>query len=284
MFGEKVDYYLLRPFVHDRNKMTEEQLNEQSKNTTFNLQDAEYWLDRVTNFFFGGHLKVDPNLSYLDIGCGMGRLCIGLAHAGAKNVVGVDLVPRNIDEATTISRRWLGDNRPQFVCTNINDWQTDQKFDYLFAIGVMEHVDKPREFLARLPSLMKPGGQMLMSYEPFQSPLGDHMNHFFRVPIPWRGLIFNEKAILKLRHEYFRPTDPVERFQDIVGGLNKMRYGEWLGYLREAGLRIAYTNINPQLRKYWPLNIASDVVTSIPGLGRYFGHTVYVILKRIDDQ
>ena len=73
-----------------------------------------------------------------------------------------------------------------------------------------------------MASLLKPNGTAYVSHEPFQSPVGDHMHFgFFNFLIPYRGILFSEHAILKLRRECYRPTDTAMRFQDIVGGLNK---------------------------------------------------------------
>ncbi|RIK65504.1 MAG: hypothetical protein DCC65_12540 [Planctomycetota bacterium] len=283
MLGEKIDYMLLRPFVHARNRATEAELDERARHSTFTLADARTHLQKVIHTYFNGKLKIDPSVSYLDIGCGMGRLSIALADAGARDVTGVDVVPRHVDEARNLAERLLPDNRPRFECADINQWQTDRTFDVIFGLGFMEHVNEPDRILASLPRLMKPGGVACMSFEPFQSPTGDHLNAFFRVLIPWRGLIFSEKALMRLRREYFRPTDPAERFKDIVGGLNQMKYQEWLKYIRDAGLRIDYQNVNPQLRRYQPLGIISDVITKVPRLGWYFQMLVYVMLRKIDD-
>lgn len=284
MFGQTIDYYLLKPFAHARNRANEVELNERAAQTTYTLSDAKAHLQKVIHTYFDGKLKVDPSLSYLDIGCGMGRLSIALADAGVRDVVGVDVVPRQIDEAKIVAERLLSDHRPQFYCADVNQWKTDRKFDILFGLGFMEHVNEPDRLLASLPGLMKPGGVALLSFEPFQAPTGDHLNAFFRIPIPWRGLLFSEKALIRLRREYFRPTDPAERLEDIVGGLNKMKYGEWLRYIRQAGLRIDFINVNPQLRRHQPLGLISDVVTKVPIVGRYFSALVYVMLRRIDDR
>jgi hypothetical protein len=147
----------------------------------------------------------------------------------------------------------------------------------------MEHIHDPAEYLTRLSKLMKPGGQAFVSFEPFHSPIGDHMNEFFKIKIPWRGLIFSEKAVLRLREEFFRPGDSVKRYQDIVGGLNLMSFSQYLKWADEAGLEFSFHNFNPQLKKrklYFPLHILSSGLTRIPKIRDFFGICVYSILKR----
>jgi hypothetical protein len=147
----------------------------------------------------------------------------------------------------------------------------------------MEHIHDPGNFLKLLPDLLKTNGQAFVSFEPFQGVIGDHMSGFFRLPIPWRGLLFSEKALLRLRTEQFRPTDPAMRYQDIVGGLNQMRYEEYIRLVHDAGLEFVSHNCNPQLAhrfRYLRLNLVSRVLTSIPKLRGYFIVSDYSILRR----
>lgn len=282
MFGEKIDYFLLRPLVHGHNRATEEQLNEQAENTSFTLLQARAYLKRTINNF-GGKLVVDPDLSYLDIGCGMGRLSVGLALAGAKDVTAVDIVPRHIEEAKALAERLECADQPQFLCSDIHNWATNLSYDIIIVLGVMEHVNEPDKFLRRLPRLMKPNGIALIGHEPFQAPNGDHLKGFFRVQIPWRGLIFSEKALMRLRREFFRPTDPAARLCDIVGGLNQMSYSKFIRYSLQAGLKFNDIIINPQYKRIKPLYLISKVLTRIPVVRDYFATTVYAILKRAEN-
>jgi hypothetical protein len=42
------------------------------------------------------------------------------------------------------------------------------------------------------------------------------MDSFFRIAIPWRGALFSEEAILRLRRERFRPTERAMTYQAIT--------------------------------------------------------------------
>jgi 2-polyprenyl-3-methyl-5-hydroxy-6-metoxy-1,4-benzoquinol methylase len=279
MFGEKIDYLLLRPLVHARNRGTEEELDRRARNPSFTVADAKAYYEKV-NSYFGGRLTVSPELSYLDVGCGMGRLSFGLVRAGARDVTGVEVVPRHVEEAQAIGARLGFTDQPRFILRDIHRWETPRLYDVIIVLGAMEHIHDPDRFLARLPSLMKPSSRVYLSHEPFQSPIGDHLYGFFRVQIPWRGLLFSERALLRLRREYYRPTDPAERFQDVVGGLNQMSYTTFLRYARAAGLAVEYVGINPQLKRFMPAFWVSQILTHFPLLRDYFSITVYAVLKR----
>ena len=285
MLGKSVDYYLLKPLVHSRNRATEAECNYKSLHSTFTEGDARIYLERFRTEYFQDRFKISPKLSYLDIGCGMGRLSIGLGLAGARDVTGIDLVERHIEEARACASRIVPQSQPDFHQADINLWKTERQYDVIISLGALEHIHDPGDFLLILRRLLKPDGLAFVSFEPFQSPIGDHMNGFFRVPIPWRGLIFSEQAILRLRSEYYRPTDPAERYQDIVGGLNLMTLSQYVQYLDNAGLEIAFQNINPQLRhhkRFRPLYPFSWLLTRIPRVRNYFSVCIYSILKRRD--
>ena len=283
MFGEKIDYHLLRPFTHGRNRATEDDLNEEAPRSTYSLDYARAYLERARLEYFGGRFPVDPHLSYLDVGCGGGRLSIGLSLAGARHVTGIDVVARQVDKARAMSQLLPIDHRPEFLHVDVHHWDPDQQFDVVIVLGAMEHIHNPGNFLKLLPGLLKTDGQAFVSFEPFQSVIGDHMSGFFWLPIPWRGLVASEKAILRLRREQFRPNDPATRYTDIVGGLNQMRYEEYIRLVDDAGLEFVSHNCNPQLAHRFRdprLDLVSRMLTSIPKLRGYFIVSDYSILRR----
>jgi 2-polyprenyl-3-methyl-5-hydroxy-6-metoxy-1,4-benzoquinol methylase len=284
VFGPVIDYWLLRPLTHSRNKASEEELSRQALASTFTIEEARKYVQRARGEYFAGAFPVSEELSYLDVGCGMGRFVLGLSALGAKDVTGVDILQRHIDEARTLADKLPeGCVRPELHHADVHNWDTDRQFDVVIVLGAMEHIHDPRDFLKSLARLIKPGGRAFVSFEPFQGPFGDHMSSFFRVPIPWRGLIFNEKAVMRLRAENYRPTDPATRYQEIAGGLNCIGFRAYFRYIREAGLEVEATYCNPQFgnrRRWLPLSWTSAVLTRIPYLGGYFVFSAYSILRR----
>lgn len=282
MFGPDVDYHILRALTHDRGRKTQEELDALADRDAFTLDQADAYLARVRDEFFGGDIPLDPALSYLDIGCGMGRLALGLARAGLPDVTGVDIVPHHIVQAQRLAEQLPAATRPTFIDADIHDWDTDRRFDVIFVMGAMEHIHDQDRFLVAMARLLAPSGRAFVSIEPFHSPVGDHMRHFFHVPIPWSGLIFDERAMLRVRRERFRPSDPATRYDEIQGGLNQVRYERYLANVRAAGLRFARHHINPQLRRRrrtLPLHLASRALTHMPAVRDYFVICDYGILE-----
>jgi SAM-dependent methyltransferase len=228
-----------------------------------------------------GRFPIGPNLRYLDVGCSIGDIAIALAKLGAKDVIGVDFVERVIVSARTNADRLQVSDRVNFVCTDIHQWIPPHRFDVVLVHESMEHISDPKGFLQKLADFLVPTGMAVLAFGPlFYSPTGDHMGGFFRFPIPWRGVLFSEKAILRLRRERYRPTDVATSFRDIVGHLNLMRYSDFLRYVDQTGWSVDYLSLNPQLKKVPPLHWLSSVLTSIPRICDYFASSVYTILHR----
>ena len=59
---ERVDYAFLRIFATDRNKATEAELDAQAARSTFTIEDARAYLEKVRSVYFDGKLPVVEQL------------------------------------------------------------------------------------------------------------------------------------------------------------------------------------------------------------------------------
>ena len=274
------DYYLLRPLAHARKRASEESLDAAWRRAS--AQDFEAAMPKLRKLLarFEGALEVRPDLRYLDMGCGTGELTIALARMGAGHVTGVDILPRAIERARAFARELAAGDKVAFVCQDLHAWVPERKFDVLLSFDAFEHIQDPRAMLVKMRALAAPGAIAAISFGPlFHSPFGDHMWDFFRVQIPWRGVLFNEQAVLRLRREFFRPTDPATRYDDIAGGLNRMRYSEFLRYVRETGWELRSLSANAFLPKGSLARRVSDAVAAAPLVRDYAVHCVYATLR-----
>src|SRR5262249_52972733 len=96
---------------------------------------------------------------------------------------------------------------------------------------------------------------------------------------PWRGVLFSEQAILRLRREQYRPTDRETSYQNISGGLNLLRYSEFLQYVTDTGWEFEFLSVNPQLRTFPILHRLSNALVRVPRVQNYFAASVYTILR-----
>ena len=277
MFGPNVDYRILRAMAHTRNRATEAELDARSGSS---LAPREM-LTKLPSVIarFQGHFPIAPNLRYLDMGCGSGELTIGLAQMGLKRIVGVDFLPRFVESARANALRAGVGSRVQFECADLRRWQPAEKFDVLLSFDAFEHIAEPAAFLRRMRDFLGPRGVAVVSFGPlFHSPFGDHMGSFFRFPLPWRGALFNEQAMLRVRRECFRPTDPGTRYADIAGGLNGMRFTEFLRAASASGWRFRSLAVN-QFARLPVLTAIAGPLGKLPGLRDYAVHNVYAVME-----
>lgn len=280
MFGKIIDYWILRPFVHSRKRATEEELNARFvADIPFDTNAATLKFEKLVSRF-EGRFPISDKLHYLDIGCGDGGICIALAKSGCEGLTGVDIIPRAIERAKLNAVRMGVESKINFICKDINEWEPDRKYDIVLSYAALEHISRPKMFLQRLSRLVTKDGTVFLAFGPlFHAITGDHLSDFFRVVIPWRGVLFSEKALLRLRSEFFRPGDPVDRFEDTVGGHNRMRYSEFLDYVNEANLDLQYLRVNPQLKRFPLLYHISNMLIKIPRVRDYVPISVYAMLK-----
>ena len=281
MFGATLDYFILRGLAHSRNLATEEQLD--SLFSRVSTQSSEEAMLKFRKFIdrFEGRLPVDPGLRYLDMGCGSGELTLAFARLGVRRLTGVDFLPRNIERARAYAAKVGVGQDVRFICRDLYAWVPDDKYDVLLSFDAFEHIDRPAAFLRKMTDFITPTGIAVLAFGPlFHSPFGDHMYDFFRLQIPWRGVLFSEQAVLRVRRECFRSTDPAKSYREIAGGLNLMRYSEFLKHVRDTGWEFDYLAVNAFLKGLPPLRFLSDIVMRAPVLRDYFVHNVYAVLRR----
>ena len=282
MFGAAVDYLILKPLAHRRNLATDS--DRARLHLHYGADDALAYLEKARTLYFGNQLPVDRELGYLDIGCGTGELSIGLSLRGVEDVCGIDVVERHVTIANEAARVLQQAGRPKFMHISSEDFSRAQRFDVVIALAVMEHAGNPGRLLRDIRDLLTPTGRAFVSMTPFHGPFGDLMGKSFRVQIPWRGVLFSEKAILRIRREFFRPDEALACYQDVPGGLNLMRVGQYLRHIKDAGLKATH-RFDPHFRhypRYWMLCPISSVLTRIPILRDYCTVNVYSVLQRAD--
>jgi SAM-dependent methyltransferase len=278
MLGTRIDYLLLRSLAHSRNKATEEELNNRHASSLLAGQ-LESKLPKILARY-EGHFPLDADSSYLDMGCGSGELTLELARSGLPHVTGVDFLPRFVESARANARAAGMAAGVEFICADLRTWQPETPFDVLFSFDALEHIGAPRDFLRRMADFLAPGGVAVLAFGPlFHSPFGDHMQEFFKVQVPWRGVLFSEQAVLRVRRECYRPTDGATRYQEVAGGLNLMRYSDFLADVHGTGWEFEFLRANAFLEQPM-LRRVSEAVLSVPVVRDYFVHNVYAILRR----
>jgi SAM-dependent methyltransferase len=276
MLGPTLDYLVLRVLAHRRNLRSERELDDDC-GEAFVPADATRKLSKLQARLRSA-LPISPESSYLDVGCGLGALALALRAAGCRDVTGVDLAARHIAEARRRAAA-LGDREVEFHCADIHDWRCGRRYDVVLSHEALEHIDDVPHFLERCRELTRDGGLLVLAFGPlFHSPFGDHMDGFFRWNIPWRGALFNERALLRVRRECYRPTAAPQSYRDA--GLNQLRFSEFLAFARATGWAFRFLDVNPQLRRLPLAHGASNALLRVPRVRDYVATSVYAVLER----
>ncbi|MCD6727419.1 MAG: class I SAM-dependent methyltransferase [Solirubrobacteraceae bacterium] len=132
----------------------------------------------IHRYAFAGRLV--RGLRVADLGCGVGYGSDVLAAAGAASVVGVDVDPATIAEASAE----FGSDAVDFVCGDALDWVEalePGELDAIVAFEVLEHLPDPVRLVDRLAPLAARGVRVIASVpnsETFQEENPFHLTDF----------------------------------------------------------------------------------------------------------
>jgi len=138
--------------------MQEKSLNESVRAYSDLFSDASYYIKTklkargihdLIAYVFMENLR---GAKVLDIGCGYGRFSF-IASTLADKVVGVDMTKSAIDVATKIKESFGIDN-VDFVCKSIEEFETDDRYDFIILSGTLEHVIDAPPILNKINGLL----------------------------------------------------------------------------------------------------------------------------------
>lgn len=134
-------------------------------------QNSEYLVNSTFSSVRQNILNWYPfreNAEILEIGAGMGAIT-GMLCNKASRVTAVEMNP---DRAAVIKARYPKRKNLKIISENIFDWDTEEKFDYIVMIGVLEYAgvfsdqkDPYTSFLKRTKELLKEDGRLLFAIE-----------------------------------------------------------------------------------------------------------------------
>jgi SAM-dependent methyltransferase len=109
--------------------------------------------------------------SVLDVGCGSGRYLSALASVGIKRLVGVDVSAAMIELARQ-EVQGVEDSEIDLVQAEFLDWDTNEQFDLIVAMGLYDYIASPGVMLARMRALARRA--VIASFP---------SRHWFRTPV-----------------------------------------------------------------------------------------------------
>jgi SAM-dependent methyltransferase len=142
----------------------------------------------------------------------------------------------------------------------------DNMFDLIISKSVFEHVKKPEQALQEIYRVLRPGGYVFITWNPFTSLIMGGHDVGIAYYYPWAHLRLSpEEHIEKLREVYsnkniydtmpdpHRPSDELAKKYAADPGylrrtsledLNKMRSGDFLNFAKKIGFEVVYEYYN----------------------------------------
>jgi 2-polyprenyl-3-methyl-5-hydroxy-6-metoxy-1,4-benzoquinol methylase len=141
---------------------------------------------------FGGRLQAAlAGKTVIDFGCGDGQQAIAMARAAPDcRVIGLDIQQKHLDRARQRAAQAGLEDRCSFAT------DTKERADLIVSFDAFEHFSDPLAILNIMSKLLKPNGEVLVSFGPtWLHPYGGHLFSVF----PWAHLIFTERALIRWR-------------------------------------------------------------------------------------
>jgi SAM-dependent methyltransferase len=178
----------------------------------------------------------------IDFGCGEGLEVIDIAKRGARRVIGVDS-REGILQTARGNAAAAGVGSSCLFATSTKEFA-----DLVISVDAFEHFDRPAEILDIMNKLLRPGGEVLVSFGPtWYHPLGGHLFSVF----PWAHLLFSETALIRWRSTF--KTDGATCFSEVEGGLNQMTIRKFERLVEGSPFSLATLDLVP-IRKLAPLH------------------------------
>ena len=130
-------------------------------------------------------ISIFPASEILEIGSGFGGLYSFLNH---KKYIGIEMDREVVNFANDFFKT------DKFLNISLEEFNTKKKFDYIFAIEVLEHLDNPKEGIAKIHNLLNNQGMFIgTSPYPFKKNIdADRTHNFVLHPENWKRLFLNE--------------------------------------------------------------------------------------------
>ena len=132
-------------------------------------QDAfeDIGVDKIKENFLIEHLKDEAGGRFLEIGCFRGTRYSDPIIENAGSYTGIDLSSSAISAFQDTVNKDGRSSKVELIAGDLLQHAPEEKYDVLFAHGVLHHFESPEILFERLNSLIKPGG-ILLCAEPSQ--------------------------------------------------------------------------------------------------------------------
>lgn len=133
---------------------------------------------------------------WLDVGCGAGGKSLYYATLNPAQLIAVDILEANADQARSYAESAGDSGTPEFAAADVGALPfADEVFDIVTATDTFEHFVDPAGALREMIRVLKPGGRIAFYFTPHRSPLGSHLYNV--IYLPWCHLFFGERVLFE---------------------------------------------------------------------------------------
>jgi SAM-dependent methyltransferase len=191
------------------------------------------------------HLRPEDwrGLSFLDVGCGMGRNAYWPMVYGAKGGVAIDIDERSLAAAKRTLASFPGVRVERGSAYEIG---RRDSFDLVYSIGVIHHLEHPERALEAMVAAAKPGGRVLIWV------YGLENNRWLVVLLnPLRRALFARLPIGLVHRLSLLPAAGL--WLALRLGVGRIAYFRLLRGFSFRHLRsIVFDQMLPKIANYWP--------------------------------
>lgn len=189
---------------------------------------------------------------FLDFGCGEGYTPLVAADMGASLAVGYDIAPDKWDSINLKS--------PHFLTSKWSEIQDKAPYDFALMYDVLDHMDGGQaEALAKIKSVLKPGGLIYIRCHPWCSRAGTHL--YRTLNKAYAHIVFSDAELIRMG---FSPGDKVEKIIHPHLTYKSWIEGAGLHLVNENGVRENVEDLFSQdqdiaerIKSHWK-NISSE--------------------------
>lgn len=144
------------------------------------------------------HHKKQDSFSLIDVGCGGGNFLYSVKHYFPNsNVIGVDV--------SEIAIKNLKKINIDGIHSSLYNFESSSKFDYIISSQVLEHLNKPHDFIKKIISISHPNSVFMIDVPASDSYSAKKYKRFWvHWDLPRHSIIYSKKSLLNLFNNYFK--------------------------------------------------------------------------------
>ena len=207
------------------------------KNSQVWINEAEYALENITPKL---QLLTDGS-HILEVGSGSGILLSYLKKTYPNlNFTGIE--PLGDDFITLESfHNNLINISENLSITSFENYESDERYDFIFLINVFEHLDNWEDFFQFINKYLKDNGSCLILCPNYAFPYETHFN----IPI-----LFNKEITYKFYKKYIDHFEETNNAHGLWSSLNFITYSKLNRYSKKNNLKVkAFNDISLNLVK-----------------------------------